>query len=39
MCELGVKPDNSLHVGDGGSDELRWARGMGMRTVLAVHVI
>ena len=30
---LGVRPDECLYVGDGGSDELAGARGVGMRAV------
>lgn len=36
--ELGVEPEQCLYVGDGGSDELRGARAVGMRPVhLDVH--
>ena len=39
MNELGVEARQVLYVGDGGSDELRGAKEMGMDTVLTKHVI
>ncbi|UCF70706.1 MAG: HAD family hydrolase [candidate division WOR-3 bacterium] len=36
---LNVRPDDCLYVGDGGSDELRGAKEIGMTTVMTVHVI
>lgn len=39
VSELNVKPEDVLYVGDGGSDELRGAKDMGMTTVLTKHVI
>ena len=33
-----VKPENSIFVGDGGSDELRGAREAGMKTILTEHL-
>lgn len=39
LNELGVEARHVLYVGDGGSDELRGAKEMGMDTVLTTHVI
>lgn len=39
LKELNVLTKNALYVGDGGSDELKGAKELGMTTVLAVHVI
>ena len=39
LKELGVDARDVLYVGDGGSDELRGAKEMGMDTVLTTHVI
>jgi putative hydrolase of the HAD superfamily len=39
LKELGVGARHVLYVGDGGSDELRGAKEMGMDTVLTTHVI
>jgi putative hydrolase of the HAD superfamily len=36
---LGVVPEDCLYVGDGGSDELKGAHDVGMKTVLTTHVI
>ncbi|UCD19134.1 MAG: HAD family hydrolase [candidate division WOR-3 bacterium] len=36
---LNVRPGDCLYVGDGGSDELRGAKEVGMTTVMTVHVI
>jgi putative hydrolase of the HAD superfamily len=37
--QLGIKPAGIVYAGDGGSDELRAARDLGMTTVLVIHVI
>ncbi len=37
--KLGVVPEESLFVGDGGSDELRGAKAIGMTTVLVTHIV
>ena len=37
LRRIGAEPARCLFVGDGGSDELRGARELGMRTVLAEH--
>jgi len=34
-----VKPENSIFVGDGGSDELRGAREAGIKTILTEHLL
>jgi putative hydrolase of the HAD superfamily len=39
LRELDVKPQETLFVGDGGSNELKGAQDMGMITVMTVHVI
>jgi putative hydrolase of the HAD superfamily len=39
LKELGIEARHILYVGDGGSDELRGAKDMGMNTVLTTHVI
>jgi putative hydrolase of the HAD superfamily len=39
LKEFGVEARHILYVGDGGSDELRGAKDMGMNTVLTTHVI
>jgi putative hydrolase of the HAD superfamily len=39
LKELDVPPEHALYVGDGGSDELRGAKKVGMTTVLTTHVI
>ena len=39
LRELGVEARHVLYVGDGGSDELRGAKDVGMSTVLTTHVI
>lgn len=39
LDRLGVRADEAVFVGDGGSDELRGARAVGMRTVLTLEVI
>lgn len=39
LNELKVRAEDVLYVGDGGSDELKGARDMGMTTVLTTHVI
>ncbi|UCD06545.1 MAG: HAD-IA family hydrolase [candidate division WOR-3 bacterium] len=39
LKELGVQPEEALYVGDGGSDELKGAKEVGMTTVMTVHVI
>ena len=41
MCfnELGVLPRECIYVGDGGSDELKGAKELGMTTVLTTHVV
>lgn len=39
LKELNVLPKESLFVGDGGTDELRGAKEVGMTTVLTTHVI
>ena len=36
---LGVRPDETMFVGDGGSDEHRGARAIGLRTVLVTRLI
>ncbi|MDH4211150.1 MAG: HAD family hydrolase [candidate division WOR-3 bacterium] len=37
--ELGVLPEEALYIGDGGSDELKGAKEVGMTTVMTIHVI
>lgn len=39
LKELGVQPEEALYVGDGGSDELKGAKEVGMTTVMTIHVI
>ena len=39
LRELGVKPEDAVFVGDGGSDELKGARDLGMTTVMMTGVI
>ena len=39
LKELGVQPEVVLYVGDGGSDELKGAKEVGMTTVMTIHVI
>jgi putative hydrolase of the HAD superfamily len=39
LKELNVSPEDSIFVGDGGSDELKGAKEVGMTTVLTTHVI
>ena len=39
LSELGVLPGEVLYIGDGGSEELRGAKELGMTTVLTTHVI
>ena len=39
LSALKVRPEVVLYVGDGGSDELRGAKDIGMTTVLTTHVI
>jgi putative hydrolase of the HAD superfamily len=39
LKELSVLPEDTLYVGDGGSDELRGAKEVGMTTVMTIHVI
>jgi len=39
LKELGVLPAEALYVGDGGSDELKGAKEVGMTTVMTIHVI
>lgn len=39
MGKMGVIPQNSYFVGDGGSDELFGAKATGMRTVLSEHLV
>jgi putative hydrolase of the HAD superfamily len=39
LGELGVQPADAVFVGDGGSDELKGARALGMTTVMMVGVI
>lgn len=36
---MGVLPRESMFVGDGGSDELKGAKALGIKTVLTTHVI
>ena len=37
--ELRIRPEQALYVGDGGSDELKGAKEVGMTTVMTIHVI
>ncbi len=39
LDELGVLPEHVLYVGDGGSNELKGAKEVGMTTVMTTHVI
>ncbi|UCG30019.1 MAG: HAD family hydrolase [candidate division WOR-3 bacterium] len=39
LDELGVLPGETLYVGDGGSNELKGAKEIGMTTVMTIHVI
>lgn len=39
LKNLGVLPCDSMFVGDGGSDELKGAKALGITTVLTTHVI
>jgi putative hydrolase of the HAD superfamily len=39
LNELKVAPEDVLYAGDGGSDELRGAKEVGMTTALTIHVI
>ena len=39
MRQLGVSPDQCVFVGDGGSDELRGARDVGMTAVMIAGII
>jgi putative hydrolase of the HAD superfamily len=39
LDELGILPEEVLYVGDGGSDELKGAKRVGMTTVMTIHVI
>lgn len=39
LKRMNTKPKNCIFVGDGGSDELRGARHLGIRTVLASHLL
>jgi putative hydrolase of the HAD superfamily len=39
LKELRLPPEECLYVGDGGSDELRGAKALGMTTVMTIHVI
>jgi len=39
LDNLGVKPDGAVFVGDGGSDELRGAKAIGLTTVMMTGVI
>lgn len=36
---LKLQPEDCIYVGDGGSDELRGAKELGMTTVMTIHVI
>jgi putative hydrolase of the HAD superfamily len=37
--EMRIRPEQALYVGDGGSDELKGAKELGMTTVMTIHVI
>lgn len=39
LKRMNTKPESCIFVGDGGSDELRGARQLGIRTVLASHLL
>lgn len=39
LKELGVPAAEAVYVGDGGSDELRGAKEVGLTTVMTIHVI
>jgi putative hydrolase of the HAD superfamily len=39
LDELKVNPEECIYVGDGGGDELKGAKQLGMKTVLTIHVI
>jgi len=39
LQELNVLPEECIYVGDGGSDELKGAKELGMTTVMTIHVI
>lgn len=39
LCAVGVQPQDALFVGDGGSDEHRGARAVGIRPVLVTRLI
>jgi putative hydrolase of the HAD superfamily len=39
LQKLNVLPEECVYVGDGGSDELRGAKDLGMTTVMTIHVI
>ena len=37
--DMRIRPEQALYVGDGGSDELKGAKEVGMTTVMTIHVI
>lgn len=37
LRKMGVEPEKAMFIGDGGSEELRGAKGLGMRTILSTH--
>ncbi len=39
LAAIGVRPEDAIFVGDGGSDEHRGARAVGMRTVLVTRFL
>ncbi len=39
LKKMGVKPENAVFIGDGGSGELQGARDMGLKTILVIHFL
>ena len=37
LRKMGVEPEKAMFIGDGGSDELRGAKSLGMQTILLTH--
>jgi putative hydrolase of the HAD superfamily len=39
LKKMGIEPEKAMFIGDGGSEELRGAKELGMRTILLTHFI
>lgn len=39
LQKMGVKPEECIFIGDGGSDELKGAKELGMKTILSGHFL